>query len=54
MPEDLLLFLTTRIKKMAVWKTTFMSEHLKTDQSQLTKCFALVTCFACCSLDDSS
>jgi len=42
-----------RIKKMAVWKTTFVSEHLNTDQSQFTKCFALV-CFACCSIDDSS
>jgi len=38
MPEDLLLFLTIRIKKMAVWKTTFVSEHLKADQSQFTKC----------------
>jgi len=28
MPEDLLLFLTTRTKKMAAWKTTFASEHL--------------------------
>ena len=54
MPEDLLLFLTTRINKMAVWKTTYVSEHLNTDQYQLTKCFALVACFACCSLDDSS
>jgi len=27
---------------MAVWKITFVSEHLNTDQSQLTKCFALV------------
>jgi len=45
MPEDLLLFLTTRIKKMCIWKTTFVSEHLNTDQSQLTKCFALVACF---------
>ena len=27
-----------------------MSEHLNTDQSQLTKCFALVACFACCGL----
>jgi len=27
MPEDLLLFLTTGIKKTAVWKTTFVSEH---------------------------
>jgi len=26
---------------------------LKTDQSQLTKCFALV-CFMCCSIDDFS
>jgi len=31
-----------------------VSEHLNTDQSQLTKCFALVVCFACCSLDNSS
>jgi len=54
MPEDLLLFLTTSIKKMAVWKTTFVSEHLSIDQSQLTKCFALVACFACCSLGNSS
>jgi len=55
MPEDLLLFLTTRIKKMAVWKATFASEHFKTDQSQLIlECFALVACFACCSLGDSS
>jgi len=28
MPEDLLSFLTTRIKKMVLWKTTFVSEHL--------------------------
>jgi len=54
MPEDLLLFLTTRMKKIAVWKITFVFEHLNTDHSQLTKCFALVACFACCSLDDSS
>jgi len=38
---------------MAVWKTAFVSEHLNADQSQLTKCFALVVCFACCSLDNS-
>jgi len=38
---------------MAVWKTAFVSEHLNADQSQLTKCYALV-CFACCSLDNSS
>jgi len=24
---------------MAVWKTTFVSEHLKADHSQWTKCF---------------
>jgi len=54
MPEDLLLFLTTRIKKMAVCKTTSASKHLNTDQSQLTKCFALVACFVCCSLGDCS
>ena len=45
---------TTRIKKMVVWKTTFVPEHLNTNQSQSTKCFALVVCFACCSLGDSS
>jgi len=28
MPEDLLSFLTTRIKKMALWKTTFVTEYL--------------------------
>jgi len=28
MPEDLLSFLTARIKKMVLWKTTFVSEHL--------------------------
>jgi len=39
---------------MVVWKTAFVPEHLKADQSQLTKCFALVACFACCSLGDSS
>ena len=33
MLDDLLLFLTTRIKKIAVWKTTFVSEHLYTDLS---------------------
>jgi len=38
---------------MAVWKTAFVSEHLDTDQFQLTKCFALV-CVACCSIDNSS
>jgi len=30
MPEDLFLFLTTRIKKVAVWKNTLMSD-LNTD-----------------------
>jgi len=39
---------------MAVWKITFVSEHSHTGQSQLTKCFALVACFACCSLGSSS
>jgi len=39
---------------MAVWKTTFVSEHLNTGQSQLVKWSALVACFACCSLGDSS
>ena len=46
MPVDLLLCLTTKIKKMADWKSTFASEHLNTDQSQSTKCFALVACFS--------
>jgi len=27
MPEDLLLLLTSRIKRMAVWKIAFVSEH---------------------------
>ena len=31
-----------------------VSEHLEAVQSQLTKCFVLVACFACCSLGDSS
>jgi len=39
---------------MVVWKTTFCPSIYNTDQSQLTKCFALVACFACCSLGDSS
>jgi len=38
MPEDLLLFLATRIKKVAVWKTAFVCEHLNTHMSQLNKC----------------
>jgi len=44
----------TRIKKMAVWKTTLVSQHFNTEQSQLTKCLTHVACFACWSLDDSS
>jgi len=48
-----LLFLTTGIKKTSVWKTVFVSEHLDTVQSQFTKCFALVACFACCMLGDA-
>jgi len=39
---------------MADLKTTSVTKHLNTDQSQSTKCFALVECFACCSLGDSS
>jgi len=39
---------------MAVWKTTFVPENLKADQSQLTNCFGLIQYFACCSLGDSS
>jgi len=54
MRGDLMLFYTTGIKKTAVWKITFVSEHLDTVQSQLTECFALVACFACCSLGDAS
>ena len=34
MPEDLLLFLTNRIKKMAVWKTKFVSEYLRIRKSK--------------------
>jgi len=40
--EYLLLFLTTRIKKMTVWKTRFVSEHLNrpvpNDQVFCTRC----------------
>jgi len=39
---------------MAIWKNTFVTEHLNTDLDHLTKCFALVACFACCSLEDSN
>jgi len=42
MPGDLLLFLTTRIKKMVVWKTTFASElkhqPVPIDQVFCTRC----------------
>jgi len=41
-------------QEMAVWKTTFMPEHLITDLFQLTTHFSLAACFACCSLGDSS
>jgi len=54
MPEAVFYFLQPGINKIAVWNTTFVTEHLNTDQSQLTTCFALVASFACCSLDDSS
>jgi len=54
MSGELLLFLRTGIKKTAVWKTTFVSEHLDAVKSQWIKCFALVECFVCCSLGDSS
>jgi len=37
-PDDLLLFLTTRIEKKAVWKCTFVSERLNTDQVFCTRC----------------
>jgi len=43
-----------RINKTAVQKTIFVSEHYDTIPSQLTKCFSLVACFACCSIGDSS
>jgi len=46
MPEDFLLLLATRLKNVALWKATLVSEHYA-DRSQLTKCFALVACFAC-------
>ena len=44
MPGDVLLFLTTRAKKTAVWKTTFVSEHstvhspIPIDQVFCTRC----------------
>ena len=31
---------------MAIWKIAFVSENLKADQSQLTKCSALVAASA--------
>jgi len=37
-----------------LFRKLHLSEHLNTDQSQLTKRFALVACFACCSLGDYS
>jgi len=39
---------------MPIWKITFVFEHLKTDQFQLTMSFSLVACFVYCSLSDSS
>jgi len=39
---------------VAVGKTTFVSEHLNTDQSQVICTRWLVACFACCSVVDSS
>jgi len=53
-PGGPLSFLTTGIKKTSVWKTTLVSEHFDTDQSQMTKCFAFIACFAGCSLGDAS
>jgi len=60
MLEDLLLFLTTGIKKTAVWKTTFVSEHQGREnigrageavkrwgQWKLTKNKKIVTIYAC-------
>jgi len=44
----------TQMKKTAAWKSTFVSEHLDIIQSQSTKCFAIVACFAWCILGDSS
>jgi len=38
--DDVLLFFTTRIKKMAVRQLHFVPEDLNTDQSKLAKCFA--------------
>ena len=35
-------------------KNYICAEHLNADQSQLTKCFALPACFACCSFGNSS
>jgi len=56
MPEDLLLFIITGIKNTSVCKTSILmqSKYFDTVQSQLTKCLALVACFACCSLGDAS
>jgi len=42
------------MNKIAVWKTAFVSQHLNTDQSQVTRRFALVAWFVSCSLGNSS
>jgi len=39
---------------MAAWKNTFVSERLTTIQTKLTKCVALVVCFACGRYGDFS
>jgi len=50
MPEDLMLFLTTAIKKAS----TCLQNYICAVQSQSTKCFALVACFTCCTLGDAN
>jgi len=53
MSGDHLLFLTAWIRQTAAWKTTFVYEQLVSWVWTVSKCFALVECFACCLLGDS-
>jgi len=54
MPEDLLLVVMTKIKKISVCKTRLVSKYFDTVQFQLTRCFIPVACFACCTLGNTS
>jgi len=47
-------FLRSQPRKPQYGKLHLCPSILNADESQLTKCFALVACFTCCSLGDSS